>query len=271
MKFLNKIDKASLPAHIGVIMDGNGRWATQRKIPRFEGHRNAVNSVRACVEAATELELKVLTLFAFSTENWQRPKDEVSALMNLFFEFLEKELDTMLKNNINFKLIGDREGLPSFLQDRLGHALDSTEDNEGLLLNLALNYGGRDEIVRAARAIAMEVKEGKLQPEKIDESLISMNTYTSGIPDPDLIIRTSGEKRLSNFLIWQSAYAEYFFTEVLWPDFTKDNLHEAIFEYQQRKRRMGGTSILKADSRLINDTPLSIKYKKNTKISKTSI
>jgi len=210
----------------------------------------------------------VLTLYAFSTENWRRPKKEVSALMNLFFEFLKKELETMLKNNVRFKLIGDRDGLPDFLQERLSHALDSTAGNTGLLLNIALNYGGRDELVRAARKLAEEVKKGDLQPESIDESLISEKTFTAGVPDPDLIIRTSGEQRLSNFLIWQAAYAEYFFTDVLWPDFTKDNLHEAIFEYQQRKRTMGGATVSEAGSKFSADIPLTAS---NSRISETLV
>lgn len=270
MSFLDKIDKATLPEHVAIIMDGNGRWATQRHMPRFQGHRYAVKSVRACVEAAAELKLPVLTLYAFSTENWQRPKKEVSALMNLFFEFLKKELDTMLKNNVRFKLIGDRDGLPDFLQERLSHALDSTAGNTGLLLNLALNYGGRDELVRAVRMLAQEVKEGNLQPENIDESLISAKTYTAGVPDPDLIIRTSGELRLSNFLIWQAAYAEYFFTDVLWPDFKKENLHEGLFEYQQRKRRMGGSTVSGADSKSHEGVELPVSNAKNYIISETS-
>ena len=164
-----------IPRHIAIIMDGNGRWATKRDIPRFEGHRYAVKSVRACVEAAAELKLNVLTLFAFSTENWQRPKKEVSALMELFYEFLEKELHTILENNVRFQLIGDRAKLPDFLQDRLSNALNSSSENSGLLLNLAINYGGRDEISRAVRKISELVKIGKLQPENIDEELISSN------------------------------------------------------------------------------------------------
>ena len=270
MSFLTKIDKANLPKHVAIIMDGNGRWATKRRLPRFQGHRYAVKSVRACVEAAAELELPVLTLYAFSTENWQRPKKEVSALMNLFFEFLKKELDTMLKNNVRFRLIGDRDGLPDFLQDRLSNALDSTSGNTGLLLNLALNYGGRNEIVRAVRMIAESVKNGDLLPENIDESLISANTYTAGVPDPDLIIRTSGELRLSNFLIWQAAYAEYYFTDVLWPDFTKEILYEALVEYQQRKRRMGGTNVSEENSNSSVDVTSPLSNTEESTISETT-
>jgi len=239
---LDKIDPKALPQHVGIIMDGNGRWAAERQMPRIHGHRSAVNAVRESVETSAELGLNVLTLFAFSTENWQRPNKEVSALMELFYEFLEKELHTMLENNVRFQLIGERDKLPDFLQGRLSNALKTTSENTGLLLNLALNYGGRDEISRAVRKISVSVKKGELQPENIDEALISANTYTAGLPDPDLIIRTSGELRLSNFLIWQAAYAEFYFTEVLWPDFNKEDLHKALLEYQNRKRRMGRTT-----------------------------
>tara|TARA_Y100001970_G_C14198743_1_gene839779 strand:+ start:146 stop:937 length:792 start_codon:yes stop_codon:yes gene_type:complete len=263
MSILNKIDKTSLPKHVAIIMDGNGRWAANQNKPRIYGHKYAVNSVRACVEASAELKIPVLTLYAFSTENWQRPKKEVSALMNLFFEFLGKELDTMLKHNIRFRLIGDRTRLPDFLQDRLSFALNSTSKNSGLLLNVALNYGGRDDIVRAVRKIAENVKKGHLQPENVDESLISANTFTSGIEDPDLIIRTSGELRISNFLIWQSAYAEYYFTEVLWPDFTKENLYEAIVSFQRRKRRLGRITNFKKNPEQINEIYLSKSIVKN--------
>jgi len=242
MSYLDKIDPKTLPQHVGIIMDGNGRWAKERNMPRIHGHRSAVNAVRASVETAAELGLNVLTLFAFSTENWQRPNKEVSALMELFYEFLEKELHTMLENNVRFQLIGDRVNLPDFLQERLSKALNSTSENTGLRLNLAINYGGRDEISRAVRKISESVKKGELHPENIDEALISANTYTAGLPDPDLIIRTSGELRLSNFLIWQAAYAEFYFTEVLWPDFNKEDLHKALLEYQNRNRRMGRTT-----------------------------
>ena len=269
MSYLDKIERAALPKHVGIIMDGNGRWAIKRRMPRLQGHRNAVKAVRACVEASAELGLQVLTLYAFSTENWKRPRKEVSALMDLFFEFLEKELHTMLDNNVRFQLIGNRDGLPNFLQNRLSHALDSTAENTGLLLNLALNYGGRDEMVRAIRKIAESVKESEILPEMIDESLVSANTYTVGLPDPDLIIRTSGEMRLSNFLIWQAAYAEFFFTEVLWPDFTKEDLYKALIEFQRRKRRMGRTT----DSSSMNEVeiiPLSVSKTKFPSIQKTS-
>ena len=269
MSIFDKIDKAALPKHVAIIMDGNGRWAIQRGMPRLQGHRNAVKGVRACVEASAELGLQVLTLYAFSTENWQRPRKEVSALMNLFFEFLEKELHTMLDNNVRFQLIGNREGLPDFLQNRLSHALDSTATNTGLLMNLALNYGGRDEMVRAVRKIAESVKKGDLLLENIDESLVSAHTYTAGHPDPDLIIRTSGELRLSNFLIWQAAYAEFYFTEVLWPDFTKEDLYKALLEFQQRKRRRGLTTDSLSTTEAANVSYLVSKTEV-TSITKTS-
>ena len=270
MNFLDKIDREALPQHVAIIMDGNGRWATQRRMPRLQGHRNAVKAVRACVEASAELGLQVLTLYAFSTENWQRPKKEISGLMNLFYEFLEKELYTMLENNVRFQLIGDRDRLPDFLQERLSHALDSTSKNNGLLLNLALNYGGRDEMVHALKKIAESVKEGELLPENIDESLVSANTYTAGIPDPDLIIRTSGELRLSNFLIWQAAYAEFYFTNVLWPDFNKEDLHKALVDFQQRKRRMGGTKETDTISEPVSDAPFKVSKKKEVSVPETT-
>ena len=204
------LDPSRMPRHVGIIMDGNGRWATERRYPRVYGHRNAVKAVRATVEAAVELELEVLTLYAFSTENWKRPAQEVSTLMDLFAEYLQKELKTMLDNNVRFQVAGESQELPQFLQQPLNPALESTSENTGLLLNLAVNYGGRAELVRAVKKISSLVQSGNLNLEEINEELISEHTFTPGIPDPDLIIRTSGEKRLSNFLIWQAAYSEYF-------------------------------------------------------------
>ena len=226
-------------------MDGNGRWAEKRLYPRVYGHRNAVKAVRATVEVAAELKLKVLTLYAFSTENWQRPEKEVSELMDLFAEYLQKELQTMLENNVRFLVVGDRSGLPNFLQSPLQQALESTSSNTGLLLNLAVNYGGRAELVRAVKNICIQAKSGQLHEDQIDEVLISRHTYTPDVPDPDLIIRTSGERRMSNFLIWQAAYSEYYFTEVLWPEFSKEDFYRALREFQQRDRRMGRTEHLK--------------------------
>ena len=239
------LDPSRMPRHVGIIMDGNGRWATERRYPRVYGHRNAVKAVRATVEAAVELELEVLTLYAFSTENWKRPAQEVSTLMDLFAEYLQKELKTMLDNNVQFQVAGESQGLPQFLQQPLNHALESTSENTGLLLNLAVNYGGRAELVRAVKKISSLVQSGNLNLEEINEDLISEHTFTPGIPDPDLIIRTSGEKRLSNFLIWQAAYSEYFFTDVLWPDFDKEDFFQALLEFQKRNRRLGHTEPLK--------------------------
>ena len=239
------LDPSRMPRHVGIIMDGNGRWATERRYPRVYGHRNAVKAVRATVEAAVELELEVLTLYAFSTENWRRPAQEVSTLMDLFAEYLQKELKTMLDNNVRFQVAGESQRLPQFLHQPLNHALESTSENTGLLLNLAVNYGGRAELVRAVKKISSLVQSGNLNLEEINEDLISEHTFTPGIPDPDLIIRTSGEKRLSNFLIWQAAYSEYFFTDVLWPDFDKEDFFQALLEFQKRNRRLGRTEPLK--------------------------
>lgn len=238
-ELLATLSTKALPAHVAIIMDGNGRWANQRMIPRFQGHRKAVRAVRAVVEAAAELELQVLTLYAFSTENWSRPHQEVSMLMRLFEEFLQKELSTLLKNNIRFSVIGNRSELPDFLDSPINQALSATQENTGLTLNLAINYGGRAEIIRAVQSIAQLVQKEQLTPGDIDESLFSQYTYTNAQPDPDLIIRTSGEKRISNFLLWQSAYAEYYFTEVLWPDFARVDFYKGLHEFQQRQRRLG--------------------------------
>jgi len=235
----SQLDLTRLPQHVGIIMDGNGRWAQQRLIPRFQGHRNAVRAVRAVVETAAELGLQVLTLYAFSTENWVRPRQEVNVLMELLHEYLQKELGTMLENNVSMRISGDTTRLPEFLHKPLENALNLTECNTGLALNLALNSGGRAELVRAMQQMARKIEDGELQAGEINEEAIHQHLYTSGLPDPDLIIRTSGEQRLSNFLIWQAAYAEFYYTEVLWPDFTKDDFHKALQAYQQRQRRMG--------------------------------
>ena len=235
----SQLDLTRLPHHGGIIMDGNGRWAQQRLIPRFQGHRNAVRAVRAVVETAAELGLQVLTLYAFSTENWVRPRQEVNVLMELLHEYLQKELGTMLENNVSMRISGDTTRLPEFLHKPLENALNLTESNTGLTLNLALTYGGRAELVRAMQQMARKIEDGKLQAGEINEVAINQHLYTSGLPDPDLIIRTSGEQRLSNFLIWQAAYAEFYYTEVLWPDFTKEDFHKALQAYQQRQRRMG--------------------------------
>ena len=225
-----------LPAHIAVIMDGNGRWAAQRHLPRVEGHRAGIDAVRDTVETAARLDLKVLTLYAFSVENWKRPASEVSTLMRLLKRYLRSELNTLLTNDIRFRVIGRMDELSSDIQDELQTAIDRTETNGGMLFNIALNSGGRAEIVDAARrAIQAGVRAADL-----DEDRFARFLYTAGQPDPDLLIRTSGEMRVSNFLLWQIAYAEIYVTETLWPDFRRRHLLEAVLAYQKRERRYGG-------------------------------
>ncbi len=225
-----------LPAHIAVIMDGNGRWAAQRHLPRVEGHRAGIESVRAVVEGSARLGIQVLTLYAFSVENWKRPAAEVSTLMLLLKRYLRSELNTLLKNDIRFKVVGRMEDLARDVQSELRDAEEKTARNRGMLFNIALNYGGRAEIVEAARKI---VAAG-VRPDAIDEQTFGSYLYTSGQPDPDLLIRTSGEMRVSNFLLWQIAYAEIWVTDTLWPDFRQRHLLEAILAYQKRERRYGG-------------------------------
>ncbi|MBF0351031.1 MAG: isoprenyl transferase [SAR324 cluster bacterium] len=234
------IDKQLLPRHVGIIMDGNGRWAQQRIMPRFQGHRSAVKAVRVTVETSAEIGLKALTLYAFSTENWKRPQTEVSILMDLLAEYLEKELNTMLTNNIQLRLIGDRAALPEFIHAPLDRALQNTAGNTGLVLNLAVNYGGRAEIIRAVQSIVSAYAKQPFEIGTIDDAMLQQHLYTPDLPDPDLIIRTSGEYRISNFLLWQSAYAEFYFTNVLWPDFTQEEFFKALLDFQNRQRRMGG-------------------------------
>jgi len=233
---LEKIDFGRMPKHVAVIMDGNGRWAKSRNLPRVEGHRAGIAAVRETVETAARLELGVMTLYAFSVENWKRPRYEVATLMMLLKEYLRKELATLMDNNIRFTPIGRIEGLDPSVQRELRYAQDATKGNSGLLFQIALNYGGRAEIVDAARrAIAAGVSASDL-----DERRFSDFLYTAGQPDPDLLIRTSGEMRVSNFLLWQIAYSEIWVTETLWPDFRRRDLLEAIVAYQKRDRRYGG-------------------------------
>ena len=239
-KLIKKLDKTRLPQHVGIIMDGNGRWAQKRGMPRVYGHKAGVNAVREVIRSCRELGIKYLTLYAFSTENWKRPKEEVDFLMDLLVEYLSKEVDELNKNNVVVKFIGDISRLPEKCQIEIEKAQKLTEKNTGLVVNLALNYGGRDEIVKATQNICKKVLNRELSPEDITEDTITQHLYTASQPDPDLIIRTSGEKRLSNFLLWQSAYSELWFTEVLWPDFKKRHLIEALLYYQTRKRRFGG-------------------------------
>jgi undecaprenyl diphosphate synthase len=230
---------ASLPAHVAIIMDGNGRWAKQRHLPRVEGHRNGVESVRAVVRAAGEVGIKYLTLYAFSVENWNRPKDEVDTLMRYLARYLKNEVNELNRSNARLEVIGQIYRLPEFVQDQLKKTQAALSKNNGLTLVLALSYGGRTEIVEAIRLIATEVREGRIEPAEIDEKVIANRLYTRHLPDPDLLIRTSGEMRVSNFLLWQISYAELVVTSTLWPDFRKAQFFDALEEYARRHRRFG--------------------------------
>jgi undecaprenyl diphosphate synthase len=236
---LKLIDKDRLPKHIAVIMDGNGRWAGLRKLPRVAGHRAGIESVRDIVESSARLGLPVLTLYAFSVENWKRPRREVLTLMNLLKEYIHLELKNVHKNNIKFQAIGRIQELEESVRSQLQKAMKTTSGNTGMLLNVALNYGGRAELVDTFNRLFKEFKQNGHESH-ISEELISRSLYTSGIPDPDLLIRTSGEMRISNFLLWQIAYSEIYITPTLWPDFRRKHLLEAILEYQRRDRRYGG-------------------------------
>jgi undecaprenyl diphosphate synthase len=235
------INLNKLPAHVAIIMDGNGRWAKLQGAAHIFGHQNGVKSVKETVEAAAELGIKYLTLYAFSTENWNRPGDEVSALMELLVKTIHAETPTLNKNNIRLLTIGDTNSLPEKCIKQLNEAMAETSKNTGLSLVLALSYSAKWEIVNAVKQIAEEAKNGKLNPQQITESLFESKLSTKGIPNPDLMIRTSGEHRISNFLVWQLAYAEFYFTDVLWPDFRKEHFYQAIVNYQQRERRFGKT------------------------------
>jgi undecaprenyl diphosphate synthase len=238
----SQIDLEKLPRHIAVIMDGNGRWAKQHGRPRVFGHKNGVTAVREVTEAAAELGVEYVTLYAFSTENWKRPKFEVGALMRLLVETLSKEINTLNKNNIRLKAIGDLSKLPKITHKALLDAIEETQTNERMTLVLALNYSGRWEIAEAAKKMCEEAKNGTLSPEDIDQNTLNDHLSTKDIPDPELLIRTSGETRISNFLLWQIAYAELYFTPTFWPDFRKAHLYQAIIDYQRRERRFGKTS-----------------------------
>ncbi len=232
--------KEVLPTHVAVIMDGNGRWAKERRLPRVEGHRRGVESVRAIVRAAGELGIQYLTLYAFSVENWNRPKDEVDTLMKYLARFLKTEIGELNKSNVRLDAIGQIYRLPEFAQKQLEKTKAALAKNNGLTLTLALSYGGRTEIVEGVREIARKVTEGQLTAEEVNEHLISQHLYTANVPDPDLVIRTSGEMRVSNFLLWQISYAEFVVTKTLWPDFRKPQFYEALEEYTRRHRRFGG-------------------------------
>ncbi len=240
-QLLEKIDKSRLPRHIAIIMDGNGRWAKEQGQDRLFGHFHGVESVRNIVEGSAELGIEYLTLYAFSTENWDRPEYEVVGLMELLVSTIRKEVESLDKNNIRLHVIGDMNMLPDYAQKELHEALDITKDNTGLNLVMALSYSGRWELLNAVKSIAWEVKNSKLNVEDIDQDTLQQYLCTSAFPDPELMIRTSGEFRISNFLLYQLAYAELYFTNVRWPDFRKENLYEAILDYQGRERRFGKT------------------------------
>jgi undecaprenyl diphosphate synthase len=242
MQLREKIDSNKLPSHVAIIMDGNGRWARQRDLDRIFGHQQGVNAVREIIEAAAELQIGFLTLYAFSTENWGRPNEEVSALMGIMIQSLSNETETMLKNNIRLRAIGDIDRLAKDVQDRLSETVRLTSVSTGLNLVIALSYSSRWEITMAARKISNDVKNGLIDPDSITEDDFEKYLTTSGIPDPELMIRTSGELRISNFLLWQVAYTEFYFTDKLWPDFGKEDFYKAIIDFQNRERRFGKTS-----------------------------
>ncbi len=245
---MDQIDPKRLPRHIAIIMDGNGRWAQKNRLPRVEGHRRGVKTVDKIVTLCTEMHIEALTLYSFSDENWNRPRTEVEALMKILDQYLNRELERMKRENIRFNTIGRIHELPPAIQKLARHAKDSTRNNDGLVLTLALSYGGRQEIIDAVRKIAKQVQEGVLPIEDIDFRVMESCLYTHDLPDPDLLIRTSGEKRISNFLLYQMAYTELHYTQVLWPQFTEDDLLKAIIDFQNRERRFGmiGDQIVKA-------------------------
>lgn len=233
-----KLDK--LPEHIAIIMDGNGRWAKQRGLPRIAGHKEGMDAVQKTVQMAVKYKIKILTLYAFSTENWKRPKTEVDYLMKLPKEFLHIYLPDLIRNNVKVSIIGEIDELPEYTKEAIYHAIEKTKNNDGLQLNFAFNYGSRYEILRAIKQIVKEAENGELDIDSLTEENFSNYLYTNNIQDPDLLIRTSGEQRLSNFLLWQSAYSEFWFTDVLWPDFNEEVFKQALCDYQLRKRRYGG-------------------------------
>ena len=242
MDYKTQINKETLPQHIAIIMDGNGRWALQQNKDRLEGHYKGVQVVRNIVETAGELGIKYLTLYVFSMENWSRPSTEVNALMSLLVKTLEKEIEMLQKNNVRLRLIGNLDRLPSAVKEQMQAGEAQTSPNDGLQLVLALSYSAREEIVQAAKTIAQQVQDGKMEIKDINESRFASALATKDIPDPDLLIRTSGELRISNFLLWQIAYSELYFTECLWPDFSSEEFYKSIINYQRRERRFGKIS-----------------------------
>lgn len=237
---MGKIDQSKLPKHIAIIMDGNGRWARKHHFPKIAGHRAGVKSVEEVIKAAKELGVKILTLYTFSTENWKRPKIEIDGLMKLLEDYLDRETEKIAKENVRIRAIGRIAALPPAVQLKLRKIEERTIANNAILVNLALNYGGRSEIVDATRKISEEIKQERLKPDDLSEDKFAGYLYTVGLPDPDLLIRTSGEARVSNFLLWQISYAEIHITKKLWPDFRKKDLEKAILDYQKRQRRYGG-------------------------------
>jgi len=237
------IDKQNIPEHVAIIMDGNGRWAESKGLQRIQGHQAGVESIRAVVREAREIGVQYLTLYAFSTENWQRPKKEVDFLMTLLSDYLDRELQELTKNNIRFKVIGRIENLPEAIREKISKNIEATKNNDALTLTLALSYSSRCEILDMVKKLGEKIQLGSLNPSDITEELIQDNLYTAGVPDPDFLIRTSGEMRISNFLLWQLSYTEIYVTEVLWPDFRKDNFLKAIQSFQRRERRFGRTNL----------------------------
>jgi undecaprenyl diphosphate synthase len=236
------LEPSNIPNHIAIIMDGNGRWAKAKGKNRLFGHRNGVKAVQKTVEESTRLGVKHLTLYAFSTENWKRPQKEINTLMNLLVKSLKKELEQMLQNDIRLNAIGNLSKLPLSVQEELNQTIEKTKKNSRMTLTLALNYGGKEELTHAFREIAFKVKNNIISPENVDETIINKHLYTQNLPDVDLLIRTSGEQRISNFLLWKIAYAELYFLDILWPEFNETHLHLAIHNYQNRERRFGKTS-----------------------------
>ena len=236
------LDLTNIPSHVAIIMDGNGRWAKTQGQNRLFGHRNGVKAVHKTVKESARLGIKNLTLYTFSTENWKRPKNEINTLMSLLVRALKKELSQMVENNISLNAIGNLNKLPEAVKLELKETISLTQNNSGMVLTLALNYGGKEEITQAFKEIAFKVKNNIISPENVDETIINRHLYTQNLPDVDLLIRTSGEQRISNFLLWKIAYAELYFSEILWPEFNESDLHLAILNYQKRERRFGKTS-----------------------------
>jgi len=236
---LGEIDKGKLPVHIAIIMDGNGRWAQKKGLPRVMGHKAGMEALKKTVKSCSDLGIKILTVYAFSTENWNRPQDEVNYLMGLLVEYMRKEVNALHKNKVKIKLLGEADILPGQTRTEIEEAIELTKNNEGLQFNIALNYGGRAEILRACKNLIKDFETGNLDMDSVEEKVFSSYLYTGNDPDPDLIIRTSGEQRISNFLLWQGAYSELVFVDQLWPDFDEAVLHSAILEYQNRNRRFG--------------------------------